>query len=336
MPVRNAAGFVVDAVNSVISQSLPKFELLVLDDASDDDTAARVEGIRDDRVRVIRHDEPQGIASLLNEGIESASCDLVARMDGDDRMLKKRLSVQYKRMMEDTSLAAVGTAGRYFGREFMVRVSPPIGVDCVRAFTVFDNPLLHPTVMFRKSILRKHGLSYRSEFSKSEDFDLWERLVQVAPVDNIDVVTMHLRVHSASVTGSSGSLMEEQTRSILSKGLARLGIETDPEQLDFHRRVGHGCRMKTRNELVRAMEWIDSLAEANSRFSNYPERGFREAVDVVRFRICRNSAASLGMDAWRIWKKDRCSDYKVRAEDIAWLLAGIMRHILTGQRANAD
>lgn len=330
MPVRNGAKYVGATVRSVLRQSLRDFELWVLDDGSTDDTVAIVESFRDARVRVVRHSRQQGIATLLNEGLSLARAELVARIDADDIARPNRLGIQKACLDSRSELAALGTAARFFGREPWVRVSPPTTADSVRAFMVFDNPLLHPTVMLRRSLLQAHGLAYRSEFSKSEDFDLWERLAQVTAVDNLDTVTMHIRVHPSSVTTSPGNEMEDQTRMILARGLARLGLRVDSEQLQFHRKVGHGVRMETVPELERARGWVERLLEANRRTQAFPEAGFRTAVAAVWFRVCRNSAA-VGPPAWRAWRTGPRAGLGPSLEDTAWFWAGMLRHSLFGR-----
>src|SRR5437867_12369145 len=96
LPVFNAGLTLRRAVESILTQDLIDFELIILDDASSDDSAAIAAGYaaRDPRVRFFRHTQNQGLAATLNEGLRMSRASLIARMDQDDESLPHRLRVQ--------------------------------------------------------------------------------------------------------------------------------------------------------------------------------------------------------------------------------------------------
>ncbi len=94
LPVRDGAASIVPAVRSILAQSLDSLEVVVVDDASTDDTVARVAAIGDPRVRVLRGGPRPGLAARLNEGLDAARGRLVARMDADDLAFPERLARQ--------------------------------------------------------------------------------------------------------------------------------------------------------------------------------------------------------------------------------------------------
>src|SRR5215468_5764628 len=94
VPVFNRPIAVARAINSVLVQTCQDFEIIVVDDASTDDTAAAVASIRDSRVRSIRHDRNRGGSAARNTGIEAAGAPLVAFLDSDDEWLPSKLERQ--------------------------------------------------------------------------------------------------------------------------------------------------------------------------------------------------------------------------------------------------
>ncbi|CAM9326462.1 unnamed protein product [Phaeothamnion confervicola] len=116
LPVRNGGRHLWDAVASVLAQDMPRFELILVDDASDDGAvAAAAQLLRgDSRVRILTKREPAGLAACLNDGLAAAAAALVARMDADDLCHPQRLRRQLRYMEGDTTTLAVGSAVALF------------------------------------------------------------------------------------------------------------------------------------------------------------------------------------------------------------------------------
>src|SRR3979411_1910703 len=84
LPVFNSAATIGRAVASILAQTLADIELVVVDDASTDDTSLLLRGIHDERMRVTTNQQRQGLVVSLNAGVEMASSGVIGRMDADD------------------------------------------------------------------------------------------------------------------------------------------------------------------------------------------------------------------------------------------------------------
>ena len=93
MPVKNARKTVVDAVNSILTQTLSNFELLIIDDHSTDDSIQIINQIEDARIKLVAN-AGTGIAPALNTGLRVAKGNYIARMDADDISFQARLQKQ--------------------------------------------------------------------------------------------------------------------------------------------------------------------------------------------------------------------------------------------------
>lgn len=102
MPAYNAEQFIGEAINSVISQTISDWELIVIDDCSTDETyaqASRCAG-RDSRITLLRNDSNSGVAKSRNRGIDLAKGQYVAFLDSDDVWYPEKLQRQVKRIQE--------------------------------------------------------------------------------------------------------------------------------------------------------------------------------------------------------------------------------------------
>jgi glycosyltransferase involved in cell wall biosynthesis len=182
MPVRNEAAYLREALASVNAQTMEDFELIVVDDHSEDATAEILAGAAesDSRIRVL--DNPgRGLVSALNTGMNAARAAYIARFDGDDVMPPERLRLQADFLDRHPSAALVAgkvehwgdasTAGYARYVDFINSLNTPRDY-ALRQFV--ESPLAHPSVMLRRRVLSR--APYR-DGDFPEDYDLWLRLL---------------------------------------------------------------------------------------------------------------------------------------------------------------
>jgi glycosyltransferase involved in cell wall biosynthesis len=233
LAVHDDARFLREAIDSVLGQRLADLELLVVDDASTDETPALLAAVEDTRLTVLRNDEQRGLAASLNRALEQASGKYVARLDADDVALEDRLRRQVERLQADSHTAIVGSAvtdldedGRT-GRTHLM----PTGATALRWHALFSSPFFHPTVLVDLEVLDRHGLRYDPEFLESEDYDLWTRLFAFADGDNLREPLVLKRVHAAQASQRRGDVQESFRRRVALREIARIAPEVDAEAL---------------------------------------------------------------------------------------------------------
>jgi glycosyltransferase involved in cell wall biosynthesis len=94
IPTRNRAELLTRALNSALRQTYPYFEIIIIDDASEDNTAAIVQNFKDERLRYILLKKNMGAAAARNTGIEQAGGEYVAFLDSDDQWHPEKLAHQ--------------------------------------------------------------------------------------------------------------------------------------------------------------------------------------------------------------------------------------------------
>ena len=194
MPVWNASDTVAAAIASVQAQTLRDWELLAVDDGSDDGSAALLAAAAatDARIRVL-HRPHAGIVAALNAGIAAARAPFIARLDADDICLPERLERQLARLVAEPELGLVGCRVRYGGdREsqagyaaYVDWTNSLVTAEQIDHERFVESPFAHPSVMFRADLLAAHGGYTDGEFP--EDYELWLRWldtgVRMAKVD---------------------------------------------------------------------------------------------------------------------------------------------------------
>ena len=202
MAVRNGGRYLCQAVESVLYQTLPDFEFVVIDDGSTDgtpDILSYYEG-QDSRLRIYRQ-ENQGLTLSLNRALDLAQGKYVARLDADDVSLPHRFSTQMGFLESHPGVGVVGSWAQYVdgtGKPLAVWQNPAEH-GSMRWRLCFNNVLAHSSVMMRLDAVNAVG-GYDPKLRYSQDYDLWCRLSDVVRLSSIQQVLVHFRRHSAKVS----------------------------------------------------------------------------------------------------------------------------------------
>jgi glycosyltransferase involved in cell wall biosynthesis len=231
MPVYNNAPFLGDAVESILSQSFPDFEFVIIDDGSIDGSPeiAATYACKDSRIRLQRNAENMGIVFSLNRGLKECRGDYIIRMDSDDIALPERFKKQLALMEDNPELVVSGTALSYMdarGRDLGVVRRGKRGASLLAG-----NPLFHPTVIIRREALLRHAFSYREEYRYAEDYFLWLQLSRVGKLGSLDEVLLHYRISSGASRIRNLKKMLWATLRVKWAGVSCLGLR--PKGMDI-------------------------------------------------------------------------------------------------------
>ena len=200
----NRAGFISEAIESALGQSFSDWELIVIDDASEDDTREIVEEyiVRDSRIKYFRNDGHLRISKSRNKALGSARGEYVAVLDSDDVWSDRdKLKKQYGFLEGNKDYVLIGggvivideygkETRRYFNRE---------SDENIRGKILFQNQFAHSSVMFRREAALKAG-GYDENLNIGEDYDLWLKLGTLGKMANIKEHLLKYRVHGGNVT----------------------------------------------------------------------------------------------------------------------------------------
>lgn len=209
MAVHNGQRYLGEAIESLLRQTLDDFELVIVDDASTDDTPRLLESLArgDRRIVLLRNDRNIGLAGALNRGLAVCRAPLVARADADDIFMPERLEKQVRCMEANADVGVLGAAVEFIDEEGRSRE------DKLRHFHTEPGDLRfhthlrccfwHTTVIFRPELVRSVGGYDEEGFTLGpEDYDLWARLIDKTTFQNLPEVLARQRLHSASVTST--------------------------------------------------------------------------------------------------------------------------------------
>jgi GT2 family glycosyltransferase len=222
-----------DMVGSVLAQTETSFELVLVDDGSEDDRLTELlaeAAAADPRVRIVALPENQGISAASQAGLEAATGRFVALLDHDDLLDPRALAVVRDALTKfpDADLLYTDEDQLHDDGSFRAAFRKPVfSPERLRG----QNYIGHLSV-FRRSLLTEVG-GFRPGFDGSQDYDLVLRVTERArSVVHIPEVVYHWRIHRASVSHRSGNApVFDAAQRALAEHLERTGIEGEVEQV---------------------------------------------------------------------------------------------------------
>lgn len=206
LPTYNGSAYIRSAIKSVLLQSYLDWELLVLDDGSNDNTEIIVKEYTEDDSRIIflKNNTNLGIQKTLNIGLKEAKGEYIARIDDDDEWLnndKLLNQVEFLDNNKDHVMVGTGVVVVDDKNVEQYRYLLPIQNKEIRAKILAKNCFAHSSVMFRKDgALNVNGYDESNDTRHVEDYDLWLKLGTLGCLANLPSYSVKLTHREGSIS----------------------------------------------------------------------------------------------------------------------------------------
>ena len=215
MSVYNGEDYLKEAIDSVINQTFPEWELIVINDCSTDSTAEILKHYEtlDSRIKVHTNEVNLRLPSSLNKALTLAKGKYIARMDADDICMPNRLKMQYDFMENNPSVAL--SSCRFMTIKNGVISSGGCGgkndSESIKALLLVTNPILHPGIIAKAEVIK--SLGYDKNFTCTEDMELWTRFILAGhKIEILSEYLMIYRLHDKQITGTT---LEKQHKEVI-------------------------------------------------------------------------------------------------------------------------
>lgn len=214
MSVHNTpAAMLMEAVDSICCQTYTNIEFIIVNDYSTEkETIDALKMIMDQHphIKQINNETNLGLTKSLNIALKNCNGKYIARMDSDDISHPERIMKQVQYMEANPNVCILGTMVEKFGTSsFKYNKFIDYTADSER-FAIkmlFGNKgPMHPSVMIRKSFLEEHGITYREEIKKTQDYALWIDCLNVGGIiKNLREALLKYRIHDGQITIKNSS-----------------------------------------------------------------------------------------------------------------------------------
>ena len=261
--------YLQEAINSILSQTYTNFELLVIDDCSQDGSVDYIKSIKDDRIKIFINENNRGPAVTRNRGLEEAKGKYIAIMDSDDIALPTRLEKQVEFMENHTDVFVCGTWFEKFGTINMVRKPIIDDFEYYRCQLLFSNTprtICNSSSMIRKSMLDQYNIRYDTSLEKTEDYGLWTVCSKFGRFAILEEVLLKYRVHEHQISTQETSEQMEYADLISRRQLQALNIEFCEQEPRWRYDI-----VESKDDYLLFYKWLNQIISGNQKYQYYDQ-----------------------------------------------------------------
>jgi glycosyltransferase involved in cell wall biosynthesis len=316
---------VVEAVDSILSQTFRDFELIAIDDCSGNGVADLLKDISDSRFRLLIREANGGENATRNHGIGLARGKYIAFQDHDDISYPARLETQFRFLEGNPGILGCGTACHY--GEDKVLHAPPTDPRLLRWEMIFNNHVMFPTVMARTEVARRHPFG---DMVATDDYRWLHEILREGEFVNLPDVVFHYRMQPTSLSRERADTQLANLDICRARFASDAGVECDESEIRLLRWLGTpiGESWPSVSDLEAAASLLGRLVP---RFQvRYPGDGKAIVESAVRRqRYATTVSADKGLPAFRAYRR-LCRSLGVSQSDpklLAKCLLGELRGV---------
>lgn len=324
IPVFNGADYLRESIASIVEQTYPNIEIIVIDDCSSDNSAALIESMDVNNIQFIRNQINSGVSASRNIGIRAAKGKYIAFMDADDVSVPHRIEMQVSFLEANSECGLISSAYETFEENLLSGKRSlkllPSDPDYIAARLLFQCVICCPAAMLRADIIRQHALFFDESLSMCEDWDLWYRMSQVTRISNVEDVLLYYRKHSSNSSKKRVDMHRSTVRlfqrSFRDHGVNVIGLFND------------NCYLKGRAEFNAFIESAERFAKQNRVGQRFSEKEIVTASAYVLYEVYKTNVKELGYSTYDVLRRSWLYQYM----DIS--LKSRIRYFLRCKRAS--
>ena len=193
LPVYNSEKTILKCISSILSSSYSNFELVIVNDGSNDSSKDLIYSLEDDRIKYFEKMN-SGLIDSLNFGVKNCSSEIIMRIDSDDYIKPEKIELQLKEMQFSNSIL-IGTNAYIVDKndKTIGKTNLPLKhSEIIKSMLKLQPSLIHPSIMVFKEVL--HKVNYFDErYNHAEDYDLFLRISRIGNIKNIPEKLLYLR-----------------------------------------------------------------------------------------------------------------------------------------------
>ena len=319
MPVYNGEQFLDKSINSVLDQTFNNFEYIIINDGSTDDSLKIIESYEDSRIKIINFSKNMGISAALNNGLNVAKGDYIARQDQDDISHPERFMLQVEYLknndvdLVDANFIFIDENDQYI-QDYEKRYFNPEET----LSHLFFYELVHASIMCKRLIFTKYNIQYRKR--PTEDYDLFIRLAKAGMrAGRLEQKLIKQRKHPNSMCGSDWDNIKKDIDIMRNEFVQDLGIEpTDYEKKLHIAFVEQNLSILNQYQFKEVLCWANKIIKANSIKNIYSSTYFKEQLYIRLIRLIKRKKKKSVWDMIKLRQSAKFYDKSISFWDLLY------------------
>lgn len=280
MPAYNCAKYVEQAINSILSQSLTEFELVIVNDGSTDNTNEIISKFSDSRIRYYQNSSNEGLNNVRNRLVALSKGDFIAFLDSDDIAEKNRLEIQHSVLSANSEITLVAGSVKSIdenGYEDFKSWKFDLEPVKLKAHLLFYNPIVTSAVMFKREKLPAE--IFRVGYPPCEDYDLWVRmLLNSKGVVLPEFLATYRLYHNSVSKRKADDARNNRNKVIVDQLEYYFPNKYTEEEKTIHLSLVEFSLKNKIDDLAALTQWIHKLIALNQQQHHFDERILKQLL----------------------------------------------------------
>ncbi len=203
MPCYNSAKYLSAAIESILRQTYRNWELIVVDNGSEDTSADIIKEYvnNDSRIKMLTIQKNNGPGPARNLAIQYSTGEYVALLDADDIAKNKRIQSQVQFLERNPKYGAVGGQACLLNSQSQVTgvAKRPTSWMDIKTKMLFKDPFINSSMMVRKKILDRYHIAFNDKFAYAEDYMFWVEISRYCKICNLAETVVYYRDHGTGL-----------------------------------------------------------------------------------------------------------------------------------------
>ncbi|MBE5861851.1 MAG: glycosyltransferase [Lachnospiraceae bacterium] len=258
------------SIQSILSQTMGDFELIIIDDGSTDASLEIIKDYaqKDSRIVLVENGKNCGLPYSLNRGIDKAQGRYIARMDTDDISLPDRFRLQKEYLDSHSDIDVLGGFALCFGKQKGYSITPFYDFEHCKCAMLYASSLPHPTVMMRRDFLQNNSLRYNETFRSAQDLELWSRCLEYGKVEVLDSVLLLYRIHGNQISVGKREQQKQFVKQVCQRQISNhIKKNVTDEELELHL-ILSGYNKMDENNAIQLFRWVEQVIKSSDNYYN--------------------------------------------------------------------
>lgn len=267
MSTYNEEKYIETSLKSLLNQTFKEFEIIIVDDASTDNTKQLIQNLQDERIRLICNEENQGLTKNLNKALKYVTGKYIARMDGDDIAFPTRFEKQVQYMEKHPETMLVSCYTKSFGDSDLVFALPDDS-EVLKVRMLVRPVYAHPGFMMRRKLIEA-GYQYNEEYRTAQDYEFASRVAEKYKIGLVPEVLLLYRVHKKQISAKAGNQQFDNADKIRKRQLERLGVQLSETEWKNYQDLVKESKVDCLESFDKVYELIQKMLRSNEMTKIY-------------------------------------------------------------------
>ena len=287
MPCYNSGRFISYAIESILKQSFDKFELIIINDGSTDESDSVIRKyLTDPRVKYIVLQQNKGNYTARNIGMKLAIGKYICVMDADDIAFPDRLRKQFRFMERHPQIGLSGCFATCIDERgnLMTLIKKPTNYNDIKLGLFIENKFIHSAIIVRKQLLKKHLLLYNEKLTYSADYDFLIRCSKKFKIVNTRDILIQYRIHQRQISSHKCKDQLEFADHVRLKQLWALKIKPTTDEFQLHLNLLRRPDLAA-NRIEDSVIWCNKILGRNQKMKIYNQAKLYSLLEFFLQRI---------------------------------------------------